>query len=113
VDEYVRANGLHAPDDDGLPPQAPFAMYRPIGELNLDAAGITSVVWATGFGYEFDWIDLPVFVADGNPVHRRGVTAVPGVYFLGLRWLHKLKSSFLHGLGEDAAYLAEYITSGR
>jgi putative flavoprotein involved in K+ transport len=70
------------------------------------------VIWATGYRYDFDWIDLPVFAVDGRPIHRRGVSDVPGAYFLGLQYLHKTKSSFLSGVSEDAAFLAEQIGAG-
>jgi putative flavoprotein involved in K+ transport len=68
-------------------------------------------VWATGFRNNFDWVKLPIFDDTGDPVHRRGVTSFPGIYFLGLRWLYKRKSFFLimGGPAEDAAYLAEQI----
>ena len=59
----------------------------------------------------FDWVKLPVFDEAGEPVHRRGVTQFPGIYFLGLRWLYKRKSAFLLRASgaEDAAYVAEQI----
>ena len=80
-------------------------------ELDLKAAGIGAIVWANGFRYDFDWVKVPVFDQNGTPVHRRGITKYPGLYFLGLRWLYKLKSAFLIGSGpaEDAAYIAERI----
>ena len=67
------------------------------------------MIWATGYRYDFGWIKCAVLDAKGRPIHRRGVTAVPGLYFLGLPRLHKVKSAFLWGVGEDAAYLAEHI----
>jgi putative flavoprotein involved in K+ transport len=88
---------------------------QPISDFDLSAAGIASIIWATGFRYDFDWVKLPLFDKTGEPIHRRGVTACPGVYFLGLKWLHKLKSAFLSiaGPAEDAAYIAEIITHGK
>jgi putative flavoprotein involved in K+ transport len=68
------------------------------------------VIWATGYGVDFGWIDLPVF-AQGQPVHVRGVTDVPGLYFLGLQWLSRMSSSFLSGVGDDAAGLADHIAA--
>lgn len=82
-----------------------------ISELDMKSAGITSVIWAIGYQYDFGWIKCPVIDASGRPVHRRGVTTVPGLYFLGLARLHKIKSAFLWGVGEDAAYLAEHIAN--
>ena len=81
--------------------------------LDLQAANIGAVIWATGYRYDFNWVDLDIFGSNGSPTHRRGVTAIPGVYFLGLPYLHKTKSSFLSGVGEDAAYLAEQIAMRR
>jgi putative flavoprotein involved in K+ transport len=79
-------------------------------------AGISAIVWATGFRYDFDWVKLPIFNDAGEPVHQRGVTTLLGVYFLGIKWLYKRKSHFMlkaAGPAEDAAYLAEVIKAGR
>ena len=66
-----------------------------------------------GFRCNFQWVKLPIFDEAWEPVHRRGVTQFPGIYFLGLRWLYKRKSAFLLRASgaEDAAYLAEQIMS--
>ncbi len=69
------------------------------------------MIWATGYGVDFGWIDVPVLDARGEPVHRNGITAVPGLYFLGLQWLSRLNSSFLSGVGDDAAVLADHIAA--
>lgn len=108
VDDFVLQTGMDAPKDVQVSPSHP-GLPEPPGELDLHAAGITSMVWATGFRYDLGWIRLPVLDEAGEPVHRRGVTRCPGLYFLGLAWLHKLKSSVLCGVGEDAAYLVERI----
>ena len=68
-------------------------------ELNIRAAGLTSVIWATGYTFDFRWIDLPVLDEKGEPVHDHGVARVPGIYFLGLPWLSRMNSSFLSGVG--------------
>jgi putative flavoprotein involved in K+ transport len=111
-DEYIRKMGIDAPEepprDPGRPPPIPSDGTR---ELDLRGAGIVAVVWATGFRCDFRWIDLPIFDERGEPVHRRGVTTIPGLSFLGLQWLYKRKSSFFYGLEEDAAYLAEHIAA--
>lgn len=109
VDGYVARSGLAAPAETIAAPRALAA--APIPALDLAAAGITSVVWATGFRRDFGWIDAPVLDDRGEPIHRRGVTECPGLYFLGLPWLHKLKSSVLCGVGDDAAHLADQIAS--
>jgi putative flavoprotein involved in K+ transport len=93
----------------------PREVSIPILTLDLMTNGITSIGWATGFRLDFSWVNIPVFDENGEPIHRRGVTTSPGIYFLGLKWLYKLKSAFLSvaGPAEDAAYLAELIRAGR
>ncbi|HEV2358364.1 MAG TPA: NAD(P)-binding domain-containing protein [bacterium] len=107
VDDYIKKTGLDAPEPDATSPSA--TVPTPITALDLRTSGITSVVWSTGFRDDFGWIHLPVFDGAARPVHRRGVTRHPGVYFLGLRWLHTIASSSLLGVGRDAEYLAEHI----
>jgi putative flavoprotein involved in K+ transport len=72
---------------------------------------IDAVIWATGFRPRYDFLKAPVFDVRGAPIHRRGVTQAPGLYFLGLKWQYRIDSSLLGGVGRDAAYLAEHITS--
>jgi len=117
VDDYVRKTGMDAPQESKSSADVLEIkeVTQPILDLDLKAAGITAIIWATGFRYDFDWVNLPLFDETGEPIHRRGVTACPGVYFLGLKWLHKLKSAFLSiaGPAEDAAYIAEMISNGK
>src|SRR4051812_38750156 len=113
IDDYIQRTGLDAPPDDppsGTPPEG-WSYVAPPRELDLAACGITTVVWATGYTPDYGWVELPIFDTSGATVHRRGVTASPGLYFLGLRWQHRLKSSFIYGLDEDATYLTEQIGS--
>jgi putative flavoprotein involved in K+ transport len=68
------------------------------------------VVWCTGFKPDYSWISLPVFDDEGQPRHRRGVASdLPGLFFVGLRFQHRLRSSLLGGVGEDAAFVAEQV----
>jgi len=67
------------------------------------------VLWTTGFEHDFGFVEVPGFARGSEPVQRRGVTAAPGLFVLGLPWMHTLKSSVLCGVGDDAAYLAERI----
>jgi len=116
ADEHAVRQGLDLPFSDERAEVArnPAQVADPVLTLDLAAADISTIILANGFRYDFNWIDLPIF-ANGTqssgrvPVHRRGITRVPGVYFLGLPWLHKLKSAFLNGVGEDAEHLAEQI----
>jgi putative flavoprotein involved in K+ transport len=73
-------------------------------ELSVDA-----VVWATGFSLDHAWVDLPVFESQGEAVHERGVTAMPGLYFLGLPWQHTRGSALLGWVKDDAEYIARQI----
>jgi putative flavoprotein involved in K+ transport len=113
VDGFVKLRGLDLPDDaearTTLPD--PPCVTEPLQRLDLDAAGIGAVIWATGYGLDFGWIDIPVKDANGEPVHHNGITDVPGLYFLGLPWLSKMNSSFLSGVGDDAAVLADHIAA--
>jgi putative flavoprotein involved in K+ transport len=81
----------------------------PILALNLSGAGITTIVWATGFALDFSWIRAGTYDDRGRPLHLRGISNVPGLYFLGLSWLARRASSFIFGAEHDAAYLAEHI----
>jgi putative flavoprotein involved in K+ transport len=112
VDEYVTKNGLEFPaePEPSVKPNIP----SPVSRLNLKDAGLSAIVWASGFRCNFDCVKLPIFDEAGEPMHRRGVTQYPGIYFLGLRWLYKRKSAFLLRASgaEDAAYLADQITAG-
>jgi len=89
----------------------PVPLDPPIRQLDLRAAGIGAVIWATGYGYDFGWIDLPVFDAGGAPRHRHGVSEIAGLYFLGLPFLSRMSSSFLSGVGDDALHLADHIVA--
>jgi putative flavoprotein involved in K+ transport len=73
-------------------------------ELEVDA-----VIWATGYRPDHSWIDLPIFGTDGRVKHVRGVTDVPGVYFLGLSWQHTRGSALLGWVKDDAEYIADEI----
>jgi putative flavoprotein involved in K+ transport len=73
--------------------------------------GVGTVVWATGYRADYSWIDIPGVVREGKVIHRRGVTGVPGLYFLGLTWQHTRGSALLGFVGDDASYLAGLITS--
>jgi putative flavoprotein involved in K+ transport len=113
VDAHVARHGLDMPQDPSAraaPPDPP-CVTAPLQHLDLDAAGITTVIWATGYAVDFGWIEVPVLDARGEPVQRRGITEVPGLYFLGLQWLSRMSSSFLSGVGDDAAVLADHIAA--
>ena len=113
ADAYAAAHGLDLPPE----PQAhhigpdPDCMTTPVQELDLARQGITAIVWATGFALDFGWLKVDAFDAQGRPDHDRGVSRVPGLYFLGLPWLARRASPFIWGVWHDAAYLAEHISA--
>jgi len=111
ADAYVKQQGLDLPEEPdarrfGADPQC---VTDPTLELNLAQADISSIVWATGYALDFGWLKLDVFDANGRPVHQRGVSNVPGLYFLGLSWLSRRASPFIWGVWHDADYLAGHI----
>jgi putative flavoprotein involved in K+ transport len=69
------------------------------------------VIWTTGYRPDYSWIHIPGVARDGHLIHRRGVTDVPGLYFLGLPWQHRRGSALLGFVHEDAAHLADRVTS--
>jgi putative flavoprotein involved in K+ transport len=112
-DEFTQAAANHA-RQLGMTVDSPKPEMRPQPQsaatrLDLRASGITSIIWCTGYRPAFDWIKIPVFDTDGAPVQERGRTACPGLYFLGLHWMHSFKSGALFGVGEDADHIAEQI----
>lgn len=93
--------------EDGRADVATSAELRAPTTLDLNVASIGTVIWATGYRHDFDWVHLPVFDETGAPFQNRGVTGCPGLYFLGLHWMHTFKSGLLSFVGDDAAYLAD------
>jgi len=115
VDEYVKRRGIDLPEDPDARTTLPDppCVTAPLTRLDLAAEGISAVIWATGYGVDFGWIDLPVKDDKGDAVHHNGISAVPGLYFLGLQWLSRMNSSFLSGVGDDAEVLADHIRARR
>jgi len=110
IDKYITENSIEAPPNDLKP-----VSWRPVSApetIDLEQAGISSVIYGTGFTYDFSWIDLPIFDDRGYPSYERGVTDLPGVYFAGLHWMYTAGSGLFSQVGRDAKYVAEYIKSG-
>jgi putative flavoprotein involved in K+ transport len=115
ADAYIERNGLDLPEEPGahlLGPD-PECVTSPVLELDLGHAGVTSVVWATGFTADYGWLNVDAFDSNGKPRHQRGVSSEPGVYFLGLPWQSRRGSSFIWGVWHDAKYLADHIQMQR
>jgi putative flavoprotein involved in K+ transport len=115
ADAYVARNGLDLPEE----PEArrilpdPTCVTDPILALNLKEAGIGSIIWATGYRVDYSWLKVDAFDEKGRPKHQRGVSAEPGIYFLGLPWLSSRGSSFIFGVWDDARFLADHIATQR
>jgi putative flavoprotein involved in K+ transport len=86
-----------------------IVLGAPETTLDLEAAGIRTVLWATGFRRDYAWLDVPVLDAAGEIVHDGGITPSPGLYVLGLNFMRRRNSSFIAGAGQDAAELADDI----
>lgn len=115
ADAFIARNGLDLPPE----PEArrigpdPECMTNPIRSLNLSEAGITAMIWATGFERDFSWLQVNAFDDQGNPKHQRGVSAEPGIYFLGLPYQSRRGSSFIWGVWHDAKHVADHIAKLR
>lgn len=111
ADKYIADNGLDLPEEPEarIIPELPACIENPTDSLDVDEANITTVIWATGFKYDYSWLDVEVLDEAGRPVHNRGVTAVNGVYFVGLPFLSSQGSSFIWGVWHDAGRIAEHI----
>ena len=115
ADEYAASMGLDLP----LDPDArqtwpdPPSMTDPLRTLDLEDAGITTIIWATGYKQDFGWLHADAFDDAGTPVHQRGVSKARGVYFLGLPWQSRRGSTFLWGVWHDAKFIADQIAIQR
>ncbi len=115
ADAYIERTGIDLPPD----PDArnvfpdPDCLSNPVRDLDLAAAGITSIIWATGFRQDFSWMKVDAFDDQGRPRHQRGVSSEPGIYFLGLPWQSRRGSTFIWGVWHDAKYVADQISNQR
>ncbi|MXZ95890.1 MAG: SidA/IucD/PvdA family monooxygenase [Acidimicrobiaceae bacterium] len=113
ADAYIARNGLDLPAE----PEAriigpdPGWVTDPVLELDLHEHDVTSIIWATGYRVDYSWLKVDSFDETGRPVHHRGISAVPGIYFLGLPWQTRRGSSFIFGVWQDAKLLADHIAS--
>ena len=113
IEDDIRGSGGDAhplePDPADAPHPDPMSVRSP-AELDLGRSGIGSVVWATGFGGDLGYLRVPVLDEEAQPIHTRGVSTVPGIYFLGFPWLWTRKSGIIVGIDEDAAFLADRVS---
>ena len=111
IDAWIARTGADAPAHEPDPAEVPLRPGEVVGreELDLRAAGIRSVVWATGFDGDFGWLRMPIRDAAGLPLHRGVTTAAPGLFVLGVPWLVRRVSSSVYGIERDAAIVAARI----
>lgn len=111
ADAYVTANGLDLPEE----PEArrrepePDCVSNPIRQLDLAEAGISTIIWATGYVQDYSWLKFDVCDDKGRPIHQRGVSPQQGIFFLGLPWQSRRGSSFIWGVWHDAKHISEQI----
>ncbi len=109
IDAHIEKAGLA----DAPPPSRYEPVWTPDADptsLDLAAAGVTTIVWAIGYRPDYRFAHVGVFDGSGRPMHTRGVTAVPGLYVLGLPWLHTWGSGRFLGIARDAEHVAGCIT---
>jgi putative flavoprotein involved in K+ transport len=111
ADAYVRRNGLNLPEepDAKIIAPAPDCMVNPIRAINLAQEGISTIIWATGFAFDYGWLKIDTLDPRGKPIHHRGISQEPGLYFLGLPWQSRRGSSFIWGVWHDARFIADQI----
>lgn len=111
ADAYVERHGLELPEDPEERKRwpDPACLTEPTRALDLQEAGITTILWATGFTVDYSWLKVDTFDERGRPLHQRGVSREPGVYFLGLPWQSRRGSSFIWGVWHDAKFIADQI----
>ncbi|GAB7537571.1 flavin-containing monooxygenase [Burkholderia sp. 3C] len=115
ADAYIARNGLDLPEEPQAReiPADPACLTQPLLELDLAQAGVTSIIWATGYATDYRWLQVDAFDAKGKPKHQRGVSVEPGIYFLGLPWQSRRGSSFIWGVWHDAKHVADHIAIQR
>jgi putative flavoprotein involved in K+ transport len=106
IDDYIANNRIDAPAATSRPNTWEPTTRRAINFADED---IGAIVWATGYGLDFGWINAPVFDSTGYPIYHRGVTDLPGLYFVGLNWLWTWGSGRIYSVGDDAKFIGDHI----
>jgi putative flavoprotein involved in K+ transport len=115
ADAYIERNGLDLPPEPSARELLPMpeCVTQPLRQLDLAQAGVTSIIWATGYGVDFSWLPATALNSQGKPQHQRGVSSEPGIYFVGLPWLSRRGSTFIWGVWHDAKHVADHIATQR
>ena len=112
IDAHIEREGIKAEPplpDPGEPPLPDLRASDEITNLDLGRAGVSSVIWCTGFDTDWSWVEVDMFDQAGRPRHNNGVTVFPGLYLLGMPWLSARKSGILLGVSDDAAQIVQHI----
>ena len=113
VDDFIFKNKMTAPApeiDIADLPDPEITCASSITQLGLNTNDITTIIWATGFNGNYNFLRIPLkFGSDGDPMHKNGVSDIPGLYFLGLPWLRMRKSSLILGINDDSAFIADAV----
>nr|WP_255596834.1 NAD(P)/FAD-dependent oxidoreductase [Cognatishimia sp. MH4019] len=111
ADAYVRRTGIDLPPEPEAwqIPADPTCVTDPVRSLNLTERGIGTIIWATGFRFDYSWLHADTLDESGRPIHQRGVSKVPGLYFVGLPWQSRRGSSFIWGVWHDAKFIVDQI----
>ncbi len=115
ADAYVVQNGINLPEEPEARKNYPDAqcISQPVRELDLQQAGINTILWATGYRQDFSWMQVDAFDENGSPKHQRGVSTESGIYFLGLPWQSRRGSTFIWGVWHDAKHVGDQIANRR
>jgi len=112
--EFAAAHpDLELPEEECDQSALPVSTVSEVETLDLRRENVAAIIWATGYDYDYGWLKAAVLDAYGRPLQQRGISPVPGLYFLGLHWMHTIKSGLLSGVGDDAEYLAQHIDQSR
>lgn len=111
IDKFIESRRIEAPPEERYRPV--WEPSNPMLELDFIAANIRTIIWSVGYGTDYRWIEVPIFDGKGYPSHQRGVTTVPGLYFLGLPWQYTWGSGRFSGVARDAIFIADYMEARR
>jgi putative flavoprotein involved in K+ transport len=108
IDGFIQAKGFDTPVEEVR--QLRDGYQQPIiEELDLKAAGIQTIIWATGYTFDYSMVKLPIHDKDGFPIQKSGVTGYAGLYFVGMPWMPSERPGFLLGVGKSAEHIASHL----
>jgi putative flavoprotein involved in K+ transport len=109
IDDHIARNNIDAPPSRHYQPV--WQPQQTVASLDPAKAGISTIIWTTGFRSDWSWVELPIFDGAAYPTHRRGVTSMAGIYVLGLPWLYTWGSGRFVGVGRDAEFVSQHIAA--